>query len=168
MMFINKILLFCLSATQLSLILLVNDTSAFVVPSYQASPAPAAANSITAAASQQQPDSTTTELAAFSRRREVFNRLRNSVFAGGLASMFTSKPVFAEETSSAPSTGRIITFEIGNLGGEEGKTGTVKIQMRPEWAPLGVKRFEVSLNGSFFFVYPFMHRAMKEVLTLTH
>ena len=137
MISISRLLLVCLSATQLSLLLL-DGANAFVVPSHRASPSAR----IIAAASQK-PDSAT-ELAAFSRRREVFSNLRKAVFAGGIASVFSSKPVFAEETS--PSTGRIVTFEIANVGGEEGKTGTVKIQMRPEWAPLGVKRFEVSVN----------------------
>lgn len=137
MISINRLLLVCLSATQLSLLL--GGVNAFVVPSHQVAPAAR----IIAAASPQ-PDSAT-ELAAFSRRREVFSNLRKAVFAGGFASAFSSKPVFAEETS-APSTGRIISFEIGNVGGEEGKTGTVKIQMRPEWAPIGVKRFEVSMK----------------------
>ena len=45
-------------------------------------------------------------------------------------------------------SGRIVTFQVSNLGGEEGKTGTFKIQMAPAWAPRGVARFEVRTEGS--------------------
>lgn len=138
MISINKLLLVCLSATQLSFLL--GGTDAFVVPSSQ----PSQAIKIIASA-HHHPESGT-ELAAFSRRREVFSNLRKAVFAGGVASIFRKEPAFAEETSAAASTGRIVTFEIGNVDGDEGKTGTVKIQMRPEWAPRGVARFEVSMK----------------------
>ena len=40
--------------------------------------------------------------------------------------------------------GRIVEMEVSNLDGEEGKTGIVRIQLRADWAPLGVARFEVS------------------------
>jgi hypothetical protein len=41
--------------------------------------------------------------------------------------------------------GRIVSFEIQNLNGIDGKTGNIKIQLAPAWAPRGVARFEVRL-----------------------
>ena len=36
---------------------------------------------------------------------------------------------------------KMIEFEVANLGGEEGKTGTFVVQTRPSWAPKGAARF---------------------------
>jgi len=41
----------------------------------------------------------------------------------------------------------VITFELANLNGEKDKTGEIVIQLRPEWAPLGVQRFKVSSSA---------------------
>lgn len=83
------------------------------------------------------------ELKASNRRREVFGNLRRAIFAGGFATIFKGDKAFAEETTST--TGRIVEFQVNNLDGEADRTGTFKIQLRPEWAPTGVARFEVSI-----------------------
>mmetsp|Transcript_34491 Transcript_34491/g.69698 ORF Transcript_34491/g.69698 Transcript_34491/m.69698 type:complete len:328 (-) Transcript_34491:276-1259(-) len=61
--------------------------------------------------------------------------------------------------------GRLIEFEISNLDGEKGRTGTFIVKTKPEWAPIGVKRFEELVetgfwpNCRFFRVVPnFMHQ----------
>lgn len=61
--------------------------------------------------------------------------------------------------------GRLIEFEISNLDGEMGKTGTFTVKTHPEWAPIGVKHFEELTEAGFwpgckfFRVVPnFMHQ----------
>lgn len=76
-----------------------------------------------------------------SRRRDLFNGVRRIFLGAGAVATLNKesvRPAFAEET-----TGKIIEMEIANIEGEAGKTGTIKIQLRPEWAPRGVARFEV-------------------------
>jgi hypothetical protein len=53
----------------------------------------------------------------------------------------SSSPVLAEDIMDTP--GRIVQIEIANLEGVEGNTGIVKLKLQPDWAPRGVKRFEV-------------------------
>ena len=92
-----------------------------------------------------------TELSASSRRREIFGKLKKAFLAGGVASVFKgSEPAVAEDATPTPVTGRVVVVEIGNVGGEEGKTGTVKIQLHPEWAPIGTKRFEKLTEENFW------------------
>jgi hypothetical protein len=52
------------------------------------------------------------------------------------AILATGLPAKAED-------GKVVALEVDNLDGVPGKTGTIKIQLHPEWAPNGVKRFEV-------------------------
>jgi hypothetical protein len=80
-----------------------------------------------------------TELSAFGRR-QVLRGLKRVIVAGGATSAFQREAALAEE---APTTGRIVEFEMANLDGH-GSSGTVRILTRPEWAPRGVARFEVS------------------------
>jgi len=90
--------------------------------------------------------STTTELGAWNggnggrRRREIFKwAKRTAVLGFGLKTASSlPKAAVAEEQG-----GRIVTFTVDNLSGEEGKTGTFKIQLVNDWAPKGVARFEV-------------------------
>lgn len=48
------------------------------------------------------------------------------------------------------SEGRLIEFIVENLGGEEGQSGKIVIKMRPEWAPIGVSRFEKLTEVGFW------------------
>ena len=56
--------------------------------------------------------------------------------------------VTLDEGNIEKSEGRLIQFSISNLDG--GKEGTILIQTRPSWAPLGVQRFEELTNESFW------------------
>jgi hypothetical protein len=72
--------------------------------------------------------------ALFASRREVIG-------VGFTAAVVGALPAIAEE-------GSIVELQVANLDGVEGRTGTIKIQMRPDWAPRGVQRFEVQHNWS--------------------
>lgn len=66
----------------------------------------------------------------------------------------TSEPVVtdgkdANEKREEP-PGRLIEFEIGNLDGITGNTGSFTIRTEPEWAPRGVERFAELTDQSFW------------------
>lgn len=46
--------------------------------------------------------------------------------------------------------GRIVSFQVQNLNGIDGKTGNIKIQLAPAWAPRGVARFEELTDLGFW------------------
>lgn len=81
-----------------------------------------------------------TQLDAFTPpRRRVLEWIKRVAFGSVVASGVPSL-VSADEPD--PTAGSIVEFEFANLDGVEGKTGKVKIQLYPEWAPKGVERFE--------------------------
>lgn len=80
-------------------------------------------------------------------RRDFFNAVRRLFLGAGAAAAIKHKPAFAEDASTS---GKIVSMEVTNLDGEPGKTGTIKIQLRPEWAPRGVARFEVCADVMAF------------------
>lgn len=84
-------------------------------------------------------------------RRGVLGKLRGAFVGAATLTAFRQGPsvASAEETPST-SNGRIVELQVANVDGIEGKTGTVKIQLRPEWAPRGVKRFEELTEEKFF------------------
>jgi len=80
------------------------------------------------------------------RRREVFGWVKKAaVFGFGLKTASSiPKPAVAAEEEIA-NGGRVVTFTVDNLNGEENNKGTFKVQLMPDWAPRGVARFEVRL-----------------------
>lgn len=57
-------------------------------------------------------------------------------------------PVLADETDTSSSGGRIVEIQVSNLDG--GESGVIKIQMKPDWAPRGVARFEELVANGFY------------------
>jgi hypothetical protein len=53
--------------------------------------------------------------------------------------------VLTNQQASAPSTSRLFEFQVGNLDGDDSQTGSISIRTIPEWAPIGVDRFHVSV-----------------------
>jgi hypothetical protein len=77
------------------------------------------------------------------RRRDLLNAIKRVFIGTGGAVMSRGIPAaFAEDTAPV---GKVVEIAVANLDGEAGKTGTIRIQLKPEWAPRGVARFEVSL-----------------------
>mmetsp|Transcript_120938 Transcript_120938/g.170154 ORF Transcript_120938/g.170154 Transcript_120938/m.170154 type:complete len:276 (+) Transcript_120938:153-980(+) len=95
------------------------------------------------------PERSTTALEAASRRG-VLGKIRGALVGAATLAVFRQGPSIALADDSAPTTGRIVELQVANLDGVEGKTGTVKIQLRPEWAPRGVQRFEELTEIKFF------------------
>jgi len=80
-------------------------------------------------------------------RRGFFSSVKSLFGASVLVSGIGGKslPAFAEDTSVS---GNIIEIQVNNLDG--GSAGTIKIQMKPEWAPRGVARFEELVSNGFY------------------
>jgi len=80
-------------------------------------------------------------------RRGFFSSVKRLFGASVLVSGIGGKslPAFAEDTTAS---GNIIEIQVNNLDG--GSAGTIKIQMKPEWAPRGVARFEELVSNGFY------------------
>jgi hypothetical protein len=83
-------------------------------------------------------------------RRGFFSAVRKVFLgAGAVVSNIGSRslPALAEDTGS--SSGNLVEIQIENLDGPS-SSGTIKIQLKPEWAPRGVARFEVSVEEFWY------------------
>jgi len=60
----------------------------------------------------------------------------------------TKHIVEGEVAISDETEGNLVIFEVSNLDG--GASGTFTVKTRPDWAPLGVKRFEELVSLKFF------------------
>lgn len=78
---------------------------------------------------------------ALSRRDATFKIVSAVATIASIPSL-----VNAEEDTG----GKLIEFTVQNLGGEEGKTGSFVVKTHPEWAPIGVERFETLAANKFF------------------
>lgn len=83
-------------------------------------------------------------------RRGFFSSLKRLVGASVIVAGTGGKalPVFADETDTSSSGGKIVEIKVSNLDG--GESGTIKIQMKPDWAPRGVARFEELVSNGFY------------------
>jgi hypothetical protein len=114
-------------------------------------------------------------LDAIGKRREVFGWLKKAAILGfGVKTSSLFQDEKAVNALEEAVNGRIVTFQVKNLGGEDGKAGTFKIQMAPTWAPRGAARFEVryalahrvKLSPSSF-ENPFKYIAVQQRLIMT-
>lgn len=78
-------------------------------------------------------------------RRGALDKIKGAVFGAATLAVFRQGPEVAVADDTVPTAGRIVELTVANLEGIEGNTGTIKIQLRPEWAPRGAKRFEVCI-----------------------
>ena len=136
--------------------LLLQTSTAFLATAPSSLPRPSTLSTTSSRRSSR------TELSVF-RRQEVFGGLRRILFRGSArrrSSSSGSATLDQVETTPVelvdrvdeldlPTSGRVVEFQLTNLEGIPGKTGTVRIQLCPEWAPRGVARFE-DLTASQF------------------
>jgi len=96
----------------------------------------------------------TTSLDAAARRRDVFAWVKKAALFGGSVVGLTTAPSASSAVSTVKevdsAAGRIATFSVNNLDGVPGNTGTFQVQLQPDWAPLGVERFEKLVSSAFY------------------
>lgn len=80
-------------------------------------------------------------------RRELQQRLTSAVLTTATTSLI------AEEALADEEEGRLIEFQVSNLEGVEGNTGSFVVRTRPSWAPKGVQRFEVNARFLCLHIY---------------
>lgn len=83
---------------------------------------------------------------ALSRRDAAFKIATTTAAIAAVTSAYAPYKANAEEEDG----GRLIEFTVNNLDGEEGSTGSFVVKTRPDWAPIGVERFEALAESSFF------------------
>lgn len=78
-----------------------------------------------------------------SRRGFIATVKRLFLGVGGVSTL-GGRPLaaLAEDTDSSQS-GNVVEIQVSNLDGNPDSKGTIKIKMKPDWAPRGVARFEV-------------------------
>ena len=78
------------------------------------------------------------------QRRDLFGWfVRRATTLSAATAVLGRKPNPASAAEVPDPTGRVIELTLQNLEGQEGNSGSIKIQLDPEWAPRGVERFEV-------------------------
>ena len=77
------------------------------------------------------------------KRRTVLGNIRAGVVSAATFVAFRQRTEPANADEIVQTDGRVVELQIANLDGVEGNTGVVKIELKKDWAPRGVKRFEV-------------------------
>jgi peptidyl-prolyl cis-trans isomerase A (cyclophilin A) len=141
-------------------LLLASSASAFT-----AVQSPTSLRFTSASTSTNIPTPTTTSLFAqespdqedkpISRRRSVFSWMRRVVVAGVASTTLSKTGSFtsaaeAEELGLKPVPGKTVELQLQNLAGGADKSGKIRIELYPEWAPKGVARFEELTSSGFW------------------
>jgi len=79
-------------------------------------------------------------------RRDTLASAISLIPATGIMSSFSSTVAVADDDNE----GRLIQFDVANLDGIEGNTGSFTIKTHPSWAPRGVQRFEELTQSGFW------------------
>ena len=90
-----------------------------------------------------------TSLFASSTDNDALSR-RDATFKIVSAAAATIASIPSLANAEEDTGGKLIEFTVQNLGGEEGKTGSFVVKTHPEWAPIGVDRFETLAANKFF------------------
>ena len=80
------------------------------------------------------------------RRQRCLRKILGGVVIIVVVVIILSVVLTHQKQASAASTSRLIEFQLGNLDGDDSHTGSIFIRTIPEWAPIGVDRFHVSVN----------------------
>ena len=137
------------TAIILGLLLLVSSASTFTAPTSRAyTPftvqAASAGSSLDIDAPEENEDNSAPRSMS---RRSAASRFGSlaSAFAATFNGILSSPAAVSAVDEVAEPEGRLIEFQVANLDGPDGaNSGTIVIKMRPDWAPKGVQRFEVS------------------------
>jgi len=82
------------------------------------------------------------------RRDFLYNIARTTAWAALATTTTTTTMMLSPPAAHADPVGSTVELDIANLDG--GASGTIRIQLRPDWAPKGVARFEELTQAGFY------------------
>lgn len=117
---------------------LLQLSDALVVPNHNILVKPTSTTCFTA---RTNPDE---DLESSSRLSDDKVSRRDTLAAALSTATILSSVISGSKAAVADDEGRLIQFDVANLDGVEGNTGSFTVQTYPSWAPRGAQRFEAS------------------------